>query len=221
MRECSLLTSDVEESDTTVWLHVVHSAGTRKPLFSSDTDVYHVSLPLLNSVCVRPTQPHNITRAEATPPELQLDHAGDPDLALVPPGLRACVVQTLCICSGCDCVSFFAGFGKVTIMRHFFENAWFITGTQDIPDTLADTVPGRVEEGFMSFVRLVGTIYFKKHLAQFTVNIPRALYMSLTQSDIAPMQQHKKFIEVIRETVWSRIQFEDELPPSFDALWRH
>ena len=35
------------------------------------------------------------------------------------------------------------------------------------------------------------------------------------------MQQHKKFIEVIRETVWSRIQFEDELPPSFDALWRH
>ena len=73
----------------------------------------------------------------------------------------------------------------------------------------------------MSFVRLIGTIYFKKHLAQFTVNIPHALYMSLTQSDVAPMQQHKKFIEVIRETVWSRIQFEDELPPSFDALWWH
>ena len=118
-------------------------------------------------------------------------------------------------------MSFFAGFGKATIMGHFFENACFITGTQDIPGTLADTAPDRVEEGCMSFVRLIGTIYFKKHVAQFTVNTPRALYMSLTQSDVAPMQQHKKFTGVIRETVWSRIQFEDELPLSFDALWRH
>ena len=57
-----------------------------------------------------------------------------------------------------------------------------------------------------------------KHLAQFTVNTPRALYTSLTHSDVAPMQQHRKFMEVIRETAWSRIQPEDELPSSFDAL---
>ena len=106
-------------------------------------------------------------------------------------------------------------------MRHFFENAWFITGTQDIPGTLADAAPDRGKKGFISFVRLMGTRYFKKHLVQFTVNTLCALYMSLTQSDVAPMQQHKKFIEVIREKVWSRKQFEDELPPSFDALWRH
>ena len=91
-------------------------------------------------------------------------------------------------------MSFFVGFGKAKIMRHFFENNWFITGTQDTPGTLADTDPDRVDEGFMSFVRLIGTIYFKKHLAQFTVNTPCALYTSLTQSDVAPMQQHKKFI---------------------------
>ena len=48
VQECSLLTSDAEESDTRVWLHVVHSAGTRKLLFSPDTDVYHIGLPLLN-----------------------------------------------------------------------------------------------------------------------------------------------------------------------------
>ena len=66
--------------------------------------------------------------------QLQLDLAGDLDLALVPPGLTAWVVQTLFICSGCDFVSFFVGFapGNATIMRHFFENAWFVTGTQDI-----------------------------------------------------------------------------------------
>jgi len=44
---CPLLTCDAEESDTRVWLHVVHSAGTRKLLFSPDTDVYHIGLFLV------------------------------------------------------------------------------------------------------------------------------------------------------------------------------
>ena len=55
-------------------------------------------------------------------------------------------------------------------------------------------------------------------MAEFTVDAPRALY---TQDGVGPVQQHKRFIEVIRESVWSRIEFEDELPPSFDALWHH
>ena len=77
-----------------------------------------------------------------------------------------------------------------------------------------------MEEGFLSFVRLIGTVHFKKHLAEFTLDTPRALYMSLAQDGIGPvqLQQHKRFIEVIRE---SRIEFEDGLPPSFGALWRH
>ena len=68
-------------------------------------------------------------------------------------------------------------------MRHFFMNAWFITDTQDILGTLADTAPGRLDNGFLSFVRLIGTVYFKKHLAEFTVTTPRTLYMSFSQSD--------------------------------------
>ena len=106
-------------------------------------------------------------------------------------------------------------------MKHFFQNAWFITCSQDIPGTLADTGHDQMEEGFLSFIRLLGTVYFKKHLAEFTLDTPRALYMSLAQDGIGPVQQHKRFIEVIRESVWSRIEFEDEFPPSFDALWRH
>ena len=61
----------------------------------------------------------------------------------------------------------------------------------------------------------------QKHLAKFTLDTPRALYMSLAQDGIGRVQQHKRFIEVIRESVWSRIEFEAELPPSFDALWHH
>ena len=121
----------------------------------------------------------------------------DPDLSLVPIVLRPLVMQTLFICSGCDYISFFVGLGKATIMKHFFQNAWFITGSQDIPGTLAID-HGREEDGFLSFVRLIGTVYFKKH----TLDTPHALYMSLTQDSTDSVQQHKKFIEVIRDSVW-------------------
>ena len=58
----------------------------------------------------------------------------------------------------------------------------------------------------------------QKHLAEFTLDTPRALYLSLAQDGIDSVEQHTRFIEVIRESVWSRIEFEGELPPSLDAL---
>ena len=87
---------------------------------------------------------------------------------------------------------------------NIFQNAWFITGSQDIPGKLADTDHAQMDEGFLSF-RLICTVYFKKHLAEFTLDTPRVLYMSLAQDGTDSVQQHKKFIEVIRESVWSRI----------------
>ncbi len=38
------------------------------------------------------------------------------------------------------------------MMRHFFENAWFITDTSSFPGTLADTDPSSMEKGFLSFI---------------------------------------------------------------------
>ena len=145
----------------------------------------------------------------------------DPDLSLVPPSLIDRVLQTLYICSGCDYSSFFAGIGKVTMMRCFFENAWFITGTSSFPGTLADTDPSSMGKGFLCFIRLIGTAYFKKHLSAFVQDTPRALYNSLTGKNMTPLQQHSKFLQTIRDCVWDRIQFDNELPPSVDALWRH
>ena len=78
-------------------------------------------------------------------------------------------MQTLFICSGCDFVSFFAGFGKAIIIRECLVNYWY-TGH---PGTVAETGPGRVEEGFMSFVRLVGTINILRN--SLNVNTPLAL----------------------------------------------
>ena len=59
-------------------------------------------------------------------------------------------------------VIIFVGLEKATIMKYFFQNAWFITSSQDIPGTLVSHV--RQDEGFLSFVRLIGTVYFQTHL---------------------------------------------------------
>ena len=42
VHECPQLLCTAKESDTRVWLHVVHSAGNKKLLFSPDTEVYHI-----------------------------------------------------------------------------------------------------------------------------------------------------------------------------------
>ena len=47
---CPSLWSNAEEADLRVCLHCVHSAGTRKLLFSPDTDVYHVGLTVASRV---------------------------------------------------------------------------------------------------------------------------------------------------------------------------
>ena len=41
------LTSNAEESDTQIWLHVLQSAGTRKLVLSPDTNVYHIGLRII------------------------------------------------------------------------------------------------------------------------------------------------------------------------------
>ena len=45
--------------------------------------------------------------------------------------------------------------------------------------------------------------------------------MSLSEGGVDHVEQHKKCLKLLRETGRSRIQFEDELPPSWDALWQH
>ena len=37
--------SSIDESDTRVWLHSTHSAGTKKFILSPDTDIFHIGLP--------------------------------------------------------------------------------------------------------------------------------------------------------------------------------
>ena len=77
----------------------------------------------------------------------------------------------------------------------------------------------------MSFVRLVGTSYFKKHLAafisSFSLETPVQLYNSIESSSTKPTERHKLWLEKIRNTVSNRIVNEEERVPTYTALWRH
>ena len=52
------------------------------------------------------------------------------------------MLQTLFICTGCDYVSYFAGIGKSTLLKVFFQHASFVNGVSQ--GTLASTCDTRV-----------------------------------------------------------------------------
>ena len=41
------LRSNAEETDLRIWLHCINSTGSRKLLFSPDTDIYNIGLPII------------------------------------------------------------------------------------------------------------------------------------------------------------------------------
>ena len=54
--------------------------------------------------------------------------------------------------------------------RHSHPGQWK-SELQDIPGTLADTGHEQMEEGFLSFVRLICTVYFKKNTQPTSLHI--------------------------------------------------
>ena len=89
----------------------------------------------------------------------------DPELAGIPFSTLPQTMQRLYVATGCDYTSFFYGLGKATFLHYFYQYATFITKpTNDKPGTLADvSLENNVyNTGFLAFLRLVGTTYFKK-----------------------------------------------------------
>ena len=127
------LRSNAEESDTRIWLHIKHSAGSKKLIQSPDTDTYHVGLPF-----VTPQMEVIVQLSHPGDRHLRLLHLHtlvdllrrDPELTTLSEEHRAEIIQCLYVCTGCDYVSFFVGIGKATFLKVFFERANFIVGDQ-------------------------------------------------------------------------------------------
>lgn len=126
-------------------------------------------------------------------------------------------MQTLFICTGCDFISFFKSLGKTTLLNNFYHYANFIGSLHKIH-------PENKDDGFLAFICLIGTTYFKKHLAAFISfykhDTPKHLYTSLDPS-LEPNTKHEVWLQEIRSVVNDRITTEEEKVPSYTSLWRH
>ena len=100
----------------------------------------------------------------------------------------------------------------------FFQYSEFITGSAC---SLANFKDNR-ELGFLAFLRLVGTAYFKKHQSSLIsvhgLETPQQLFNSI--DTILQTDKHKKWIEKII-TVNDYVTSVDQCVPTVTALWRH
>ena len=214
---------NAEESDTRIWLHTIHSYGTKKLILSPDTDVYHIGLPVIATTDLDVlVQLSSFTSVELSLLDIQaLKQAfiNDPDLASIPTSVIGDIIQTLYVSTGCDFISFFTGIGKATFLNTLYEYCSFIcSNTEDIPGILSNT-----SQGYLAFARLIGCAYFKKHKSAFLPSYPTpmSLFHAMKKPGISTTFQHKEFLQFLRERIWSKIKYEEEMIPSDEALKRH
>ena len=214
------LTTNAEEADTRIWLHAKFSYGTRILIFSPDTDVYHIGL--LNKL----TQHEVIVQLNTLGTDLKLVALNvlsecfhnDHELSQIDRPLINKIFVTLYVLTGCDFTSFFVGITKTAFAKTLFHYAEFITGdTKVAPGTLACHTPDG--NGFLACIRLVASAYIVKHKQAFAGTTPTGLYLSFESESI--MERHRSFYNHVKEQVWTRVTFEDDLPPSIEALERH
>ena len=214
-------TSNAEEADTRVWLLAAHSYGTRKIIYSPDTDVYHIGLLNIqsqNEVFVQLNmlgKDFKFVNINALSEYMKNDN----DLHEIDQLQINKIFTTLYVVTGCDFTSFFVGLSKGSFAKTLLAYPkLFITGnTKFAPGTLACHNPDG--KGLLVCMRLVASTYFNKHRQAFSGMDPPGLYLSFQSQDTE--DQHQMFYDHIREQIWSHITFEDEMPLSIEALERH
>ena len=114
---------------------------------------------------------------------------------------------------------FFNGLGKASFLATLLEYCGFICANS--AGTLSDIDP--TSNGILAFSRLVGCAYFRKHKSIFSPAYPSpmTLFNSLHKDNQVPIHHHSAWLEQMRERIWSRIKYEEEMIPSDEALIRH
>ena len=146
----------------------------------------------------------------------------DPDMCDIPHEERLATLQSLYVLTGCDFTSFFAQISKSFFITTFFRFAAFIcANTECLPGSISETTTQ--ESSFLVFVRLVGVVYFLKNLPAFRTQFlsPIACYWSYTTQSEVPTEKHFLWIKKLNTKIWERVDFEDSLIPSIEALRLH
>ena len=215
------LRTNADEGDLRVWLHCIHSAGNRKLILSRDTDVYHIGLTqaklITDSEIIIQLSKSSLDDAKFIYLNKLVDAINsDPDISLIATAQRPQALQTLYIATGSDYTSFFQGLGKVSFLKTFFRHSRFILGTESLPGSLGDMSNG---QEFFSFLRLVGSAYYDRHISAFPHRTPQALFNSITSD--SPLDHHNKWLQAIGQCIWPRVASENHTLPSTAALGLH
>ena len=215
------------EADTRIWLHAMHSVnslGLNTLIISADTDTVFIGLPQTLSSDKIYIKINTVGKPSRYMSMYKLQDAliSDPDLSTVPDEKRANTIQSVFVLSGCDFTSFFSGIGKVSFFNTLMKHTRFITGTESLSGDLSQNTTPRSMEGFLAFIRLVGCAYFNKDQSAFGgIQTPSSLYYSFGLNGMSEYDQHCKWLATIRDILWDRIYFENELIPTVEALGRH
>lgn len=216
------LRSNAPEADTRIWLHAMHSVnsiGLNTLIISADTDTIFIGLPqaLSSDKIYIKTNAMGKPLKYMSMYKLQDSLTSDPT---IPEEKQPKTIQALFALTGCDFTSSFTGLGKTTFFNTLIKHARFIAGKDSLSGTLSES--SYTQQGFMAFLRLIGCAYFNKHQSAFGgTQTPSSLYYSLGQSGTSEYDQHCNWLSTIRDAVWQRIYFEDDLIPTVDALLRH
>ena len=134
-------------------------------------------------------------------------------------------MQTIYVVTGCDYISFFSQIGKATFLRYFYQYTSFITAGNDpsTPGTLYDVglESDNYKLGYLAFLRLIGTVYFKKHSSGFDTQSPVTHFSHFGNQGLTVEEQHSKWLDSIQQTIWYRTKFENEMTASDDTLMLH
>ncbi len=192
---------------------------------SPDTDIYNIGLPLL-SVCNKNIM---VQLNHYYSKELKYLHftaflqvlQNDPDLSSIPAEKIPQIFQSLFVSTGCDYISFFSEMGNASMYRTFYQDTEFLSsGNFPFLGTLADTeiISDQFESGFLA---LISAAYFKKHKNGFEHTKPRSHYCTFNKPGLSPLECHTQWLQDVRIKVSERSQFENQMVPNTDALFRH
>ena len=80
-------------------------------------------------------------------------------------------------------------------------------------DTLTDQ---DCNKSLLALYRLIAAAYFRKHRSAFEHQSSESLFKTYSEIDSSYMQ-HVQFLNSIRDSIWARVPFENEMPPSAGA----
>ena len=219
--------SNADEADSRVWLHCIHSSGTRKLIFSPDTDIYHIGLTIPRTdTCMSDVQIIvQLSKSYKDSPRF-VDLSAlcnaierDPDLSDIQEDFRCQSLQSVYVSTGCDYISFFVGLGKASFLSAFFQYASFIA-SGDPQGSIGNINLNGSDLSFFSFVRLVGCTYFKSHTSAFKKATPVALFHSFS-NPTSLWDHHSQWLAAISKNVWLRADSESKTVPNIEALQLH